>query len=495
MTASLRWHDYSYFPYERDLAEREVAKLLEVSSAKADLEGLVLPTEVGRAQASRLVYFADYRADGEVTPTAQYLLEATARAGQRRQATRYSVHGLHEYKGKFNPQVAKAILNIFGVHETGTVLDPFCGSGTTLVECAHLGAQGVGFDLNPLAVFITNAKLLALRTPSEDLSGALNRLQAACSKTRKWAAETLFDERGLYLRDWFDADVLAEVELLRRMIHDAAGTLAPVFLCLASDLLRDYSQQDPADLRIRRRKSPLPETPLHDAFLRRAEAFLVRVKEAQAVIGLRDTNAWARLMSADSKAALAKPAYADAAITSPPYAMALPYIDTQRLSLIWLDLVRPDELGVLEGDLTGSRELRKTKRQFAEALAENTGGLPLEQHQLCLTMQASLSEKDGFRRRVVPTLLYRYFVHMQDSFRGVRRHMKDRAPYALIVGHNHTTLGGRRFDIDTPRHLASIAQGVGWAVEELVEMQTYQRFGYHAANAVSSETLLLLRNA
>ncbi len=45
----------------------------------------------------------------------------------------------------------------------------------------------------------------------------------------------------------------------------------------------------------------------------------------------------------------------DAAITSPPYATALPYIDTQRLSLIWLGFASPKEVKVLENNLIGSR--------------------------------------------------------------------------------------------------------------------------------------------
>lgn len=492
MTSTLRWHDYSYFPYERDLAEREVATLLASTPSRRDDSGLELPADIESDRARRLVYFADYRTDDGIKPTAQHLLEVTARSG-RRQATRYSVHGLHEYKGKFNPQVAKAILNIFDVGAGDTVLDPFCGSGTSLVESAHVGAQGVGFDLNPLAIYITNAKLLALRTPADRLIETLASLHGSVTAVRQWSADIPFDERGLYLRDWFDAEVLGEAERLRQIVEATAGDLAPLFLSMASDLLRDYSQQDPKDLRIRRRKSPLPETPLHRAFLDRASAQVARIVQAQAVMGVRNTGTWARLGSADGEAALAKPMKADAAITSPPYAMALPYIDTQRLSLIWLGLAQPSEIGGLEGDLTGSRELRKTRRKFAEALVSNASGLPEVQHRLCVTMEGSLGQGDGFRRQVVPTLLYRYFTQMQDSFRGVLKQVKSGAPYALIVGHNHTTLGGVRFDIDTPRHLAEIAKGVGWDVDELVPLQTYHRFGYHMANAVSAETLILLR--
>lgn len=71
--------------------------------------------------------------------------------------------------------------------------------------------------------------------------------------------------------------------------------------------------------------------------------------------------------------------------------------------------------------------------------------------------------------------------------------MKPRAPFALIVGHNHTVLGGIRYGINTPAHLAVIAEKVGWTLEESIELQTYHRYGYHMSNSVGAETLLILR--
>ena len=110
-------------------------------------------------------------------------------------------------------------------------------------------------------------------------------------------------------------------------------------------------------------------------------------------------------------------------------------------------------------------------------------------------MRTKLGGEDGFRRKAVPHLLYRYFSDMQKAFYALRNHLKADAPFALIVGHNHTVLGGVRHDIDTPEHLASLATHAGWRLEELIGLQTYQRYGYHMDNAVSSETLILLRNS
>ena len=82
---------------------------------------------------------------------------------------------------------------------------------------------------------------------------------------------------------------------------------------------------------------------------------------------------------------------------------------------------------------------------------------------------------------------------MHDSFRAIRSLLKPGAPFALIVRHNHTVLGGVRYDINTAGYLAALAKHVGWTVEELMPLQTYQRYGYHVSNAVAAESLLILK--
>ena len=498
----LAWHSYNYYPYERDLAEREIAALLAPSDVRQVSEGLEIRgeliqeeltrEELIRKVASRITYFSGTVNDGELVPTTQALLEKSGRTGIKRQATRYSVHGLHEYKGKFNPQVVRALLNIFGVMPMQQVLDPFCGSGTTLVECAHLGIDATGTDINPLAVHITNTKIQALQTPVSTLEDLFRRLQSKLGCDKKWTLAPANDPRGKYLQSWFDPDVLAQIEGILMHVEDITAEASPIFLMIASNLLRDYSRQDPKDLRIRRRKSPLPVIPFVDAFLAAIPPFLERIRNAQEILGQRDSCCEALLHDITECRMSSR---FDAAITSPPYAMALPYIDTQRLSLVWLGLLEPDRIPGLDAELIGSRELRgSARRDLHDQLTGNSEGLPDNQANLCLDLQNALTPDDGFRRQAVPGLLYRYFRAMQKSFQSVRAVMKSGAPYGLVVGHNHTNIGGVRRNIDTPLHLSRLAEFEGWSVEELIPLQTYRRYGYHVNNAVNSETLILLRN-
>lgn len=492
----LHFHHYRYYPYERELAAREIAALLGAPVQTECSDGIKVDRVIETNAAERLVYFSAIQTACKAGETIQSRLERAGNAPRNRQSTRYSVHGLHDYKGKFNPQVAKALLNIFGIKPNDLVLDPFCGSGTALVECSHIGARSIGVDLNPFAIFLANAKSLALSTPAAELIGDKAKLKKALTRTRN---PKLAPNQGLarlnYLRSWFDEDILAAIEFVRDCVEQDAPDTAPVFLSIASNLLRSYSLQDPSDLRIRRRKSPLPTIPFVVAFLDACDAFIARIGAVQDVLDHPLPKGEARIGSATSSADFAPLPMFDAVLTSPPYAMALPYVDTQRLSLVWLDLIQADEIIKLEARLTGSREMRGgDRKELLEMLRDNGAQLPFSEFALCVDLQARLTNSDGFRRKAVPRLLYRYFSHMHDAFRNIRQHMKPNAPFGLIVGHNHTVLGGVRCDIDTPHHLASLAQDVGWKLDELIELQTYRRYGLHASNAVQAESLILLRN-
>lgn len=486
----LEWGTYKHFPYERELALREAETLIgpgvnvspagDVHSEKTDL-----------AAAQLLTYFSSIDTGDQRTDTVQRQLELSAATRSSRQSTRYSVHGLHEYRGKFNPQICRALVNILEIPTHGVLLDPFCGSGTTLVEAAHRGVHGVGTDLNPLAVFIANAKLRALTTPAGDLNAALERI---LEREPRSPVKNLADARQAYLEVWFEPVILVQIERLRSAIEVEEDQLGRFFLVVASNLLRDFSLQDPADLRIRRRDSANADVPFLAVFKNAASEAIRKLASAQEVVGTELVTGHAYLRDNRSLTSAELPKKVDAAISSPPYATALPYIDTQRLSLIWLSLLQPHQIGKVEADLTGSREMKvSAKRSAVEALRSNASQLPDAEARFCLELQRALSDTDGFRRQAVPLLLYRYFDQMAQTFRSVAKLMKPGAPFALIVGHNHTVLGGNRFEIDTPQHLTSLAEQAGWIIDEVTSLQAYQRYGLHASNAVKTESLIILR--
>jgi site-specific DNA-methyltransferase (cytosine-N4-specific) len=74
--------------------------------------------------------------------------------------TRGGTHAIHPYPAKFIPQIPRTLINHLHPGDDTAVLDPFCGSGTTLVEAALAGRMCIGIDLHPLACLISRVKTM-----------------------------------------------------------------------------------------------------------------------------------------------------------------------------------------------------------------------------------------------------------------------------------------------------------------------------------------------
>ena len=81
--------------------------------------------------------------------------------------TQYLTHNIHRYSGKFIPQIARTVIELTS-SEGETILDPYMGSGTTLLEAIIVKRKAIGFDLNPLAVLISKVKTTAISNEELD---------------------------------------------------------------------------------------------------------------------------------------------------------------------------------------------------------------------------------------------------------------------------------------------------------------------------------------
>lgn len=98
-----------------------------------------------------------YSADGILSDYAKLTKYNLTRAFNQ-----YITHWFYPYKGKYHPQMVRALANIIGMKEGGILLDPFIGSGTTAVEGALLNLKVIGFDISPLCVLISKVKTNAV---------------------------------------------------------------------------------------------------------------------------------------------------------------------------------------------------------------------------------------------------------------------------------------------------------------------------------------------
>jgi SAM-dependent methyltransferase len=166
---------------------------------------------------------------GEAT-LAEPLAAALRQANRDRRAGRSLTHGLHSYPARMHPATARALIELMvgpaidraRAGDAPQVLDPFCGSGTTLVEARFAGAAGFGIDANPLAVRIATAKTwTALRREREGLRKLAHRIADRSWAEAKAARRSGYEppphrkrKRGSELDEWFPKHVRREIEFL-----------------------------------------------------------------------------------------------------------------------------------------------------------------------------------------------------------------------------------------------------------------------------------------
>lgn len=493
----LYWHRYKLMDYEKKIGIEEVQKVLNPTEIIERDSYLELNGIVDIDRVNKLTYFERLEFENEVIYTQEFLLENSYRERNNfpnRQITRYSVHGMHEYKGKYNPQIVRSIINLLGIQENSLILDPFCGSGTTLVESEYSNITAIGTDINKLAVKIANSKLRALSTDLESLMNSKNEIIQSFNKQRQNfnIHNQHKDERLIYLQKWFLENYLNDIECLKNIIQDNQNDDRDIFLIILSNIIKEYSEQEPADLRIRRRyKTEYPEISIIDRFEIEVDKLIGNISISREVKEFQNINSRAKNIDIRE---LNENNKFDGAITSPPYATALPYIDTQRLSLVWMGLCEPSNIGKLQSILIGSREINTSdKRAIENSLRLNEDRLPQNIVDLCLHLNESFIDTDGFRKRAVPILLYRYFSDMSKMFSNVLNALKADSKFALVVGHNHTVIGGTRYDIDTPSLLVDVAIKCGWIHDRTIPLDVYNRYGLHQNNAIADESLIILR--
>ncbi len=90
-------------------------------------------------------------------------------------STGYATHSLFPYRGKFHPQMIRALLNIIGVRPGDVVLDPMSGSATLSVEANLLGIDSIGVDISPFCCLMGRVKTFALNLNSQKLEQIVNK--------------------------------------------------------------------------------------------------------------------------------------------------------------------------------------------------------------------------------------------------------------------------------------------------------------------------------
>lgn len=156
-----------------------------------------------------------------------------------------AAHDWYRFVLSFPPHLVRQYLEKFGVREGVRVLDPFCGTGTTLVECKKLGVESVGVEAHPMTHLASSVKV----DWSPDPDRLLDRARAVAAAAREELESVGIDDDQLYdpssLFGTWNGDGLRELPIESQKML-LKGSISPLPLHKTLVLL-DHLQRNTED--------------------------------------------------------------------------------------------------------------------------------------------------------------------------------------------------------------------------------------------------------
>jgi DNA modification methylase len=263
--------------------------------------------------------------------------------------TQYLLHDLHPYPARFIPQIPRRCIARWSL-PGDLVLDPFCGSGTTLLEAKLAGRNSIGVDNNGVATLVARAKVLDYSDASLAALASLAREVKTVAPSHAPSTHLTIDQAGLGPQyegreKWFDPAAVGELAWLRNRIRALPGDAAILGMAVFSGLVVRASRQDSDTRYVATARVFEPGSVVRSwaaKTLRAAERARETVSQSRPSTHTILTQDSKRLPTLDAESV-------DLVVTSPPYLNAYDYHKYHRHRLHWIDadisLARDAEIG------------------------------------------------------------------------------------------------------------------------------------------------------
>lgn len=327
-----------------------------------------------------------------------------------RKDTSYITHGYHRYPAKFIPQVVSRLLNKYS-HVGNTVVDPFGGCGTTLVESKVNGRRSIGVDINPVAVLITKAKITPIN-PEKLFNEVKIIIQDLSVYNSKLKIDLPTHTRIDY---WFKPDQKKKLAFILQLIVAVKDEdVRNFFLCAFSNILKNCSIWLQKSNKPTRDLDKKPSDPI-TFFTKQIKHMVISNNEYYELLKNKDyLKIESKIVCADARKVPIKDGYADLIITSPPYVTSYEYADLHQLTVLWLKYA---------SDLVGFRQkFIGTSYHMSRSLNLNS--------MLAERIKFTMLQKNKKISDEVST----YFTDMNEVFIESKRILKKKGTICIVIG-------------------------------------------------------------
>ncbi len=255
--------------------------------------------------------------------------------------TRYITHAYHTYPAKFIPQLATRL--ILELSEQGdTIVDPFMGSGTTIIEAMVHSRKGIGTDINPVAHLIAKVKStpIAPKILEAHFAELASQLHSANSLQPKLFGKqpAVASPQNDRIDYWFSNEQKKQLDAILGAIMEISNQAVREFFMVGfSQILKTCSIWLQKSVKPVRDLHKKPADPLK-AFERQVKAMLKRNQEFHDMLPknvVANIERFRKVYSADARCIPINAGTAKLVVTSPPYVTSYEYADLHQLTGLW----------------------------------------------------------------------------------------------------------------------------------------------------------------
>lgn len=374
------------------------------------------------------------------------------------------LHYLHKYKGKGDPRISRALINLLKVSEGDTILDPFAGSGAFIADAPTMGINAIGLEILNIGKTIAEVKC---------------NFNISLSEIKKHIIK-LFD-----LIDKYEKDVLTdELQEIKAKMKSGNGSRTyeniaqhlPKILFIKKEIdhFKDSSikkflhillSQQVVEFSEKRRIYDILNT--FRSYVEDRYLTLYATKKMAEILGIDFTKSKVTIIKGDSTNMSMIPDNSiDGILTSPPYFDALDYIGNNKPSILILGF---DEDLMWQSTKMFYESKHRDETEYTEQLplmvSDKYFDIQLPQSSLNL-----IKLLDESRRVYKSKVVENYLKMMTLSFEECYRVLKNNKYYLMVISKYHSWLiHGKEEIIDTSSILADLGKSVGFKVVDVIE--------------------------
>lgn len=410
----------------------------------------------------------------------QSILEIENSVRNQTQTGDKSFHSWYQFVLGYPPHLVRYYIYKFGINNGHIVLDPFCGTGTTNLECKKLGISSLGLEANPIVYFASRVKT-NWQVPTSELRLVFKEVSAtAASSLDKFGLSedvSLFvqphkgqplpvepklseDQRAVLPKDFISPKPLRRVLILKECINRIEDErIRDLFLLALANLAVNHAGNVAFGPEIYTTK-PKKDVQILDFFYKLVDRMICNLDSQPTISGTAEiVHGDARRVSDYFPSHLGEVNFV---ITSPPYPNEKDYTRTTRLESVILGLV------------SSKQSLRSLKEQLLRSNSRNIFVTDNDQdyvksfdsiNRIAREIEEKrihLKKTSGFEK-MYHKIVKHYFGGMYRHFQSLRPLLAPEARLAYVVGDQMSFF---RTHIPTAKILGEIAETLGYKIEE-----------------------------